>query len=413
MTNSGEAGGLSFRVIHKGPGRSRVGEIRTPHGCITTPTFFFCATKGTLKGLSIRDIREEQTPVLLANTYHLMLRPGAQRVAALGGLHRFMGWDGPLFTDSGGFQIFCLGHGSVSDEIKGRRTGGGGGERRGLLKITEEGALFISYIDGKREFLSPERAIEVQCALGADLMCVLDECTPFHVSHAYTARSMEMSHRWEKRSLEAFGRYDCGKQGLYGIVQGGIYEQLRHESCDFVSDLPFFGQAIGGCLGSTKEQMRHVVGMTMARLRDDRPTHLLGIGGVDDIIDGIREGIDTFDCVSPTRLGRHGGALVQPHYWKDASESTTSSPRGSINLSRSHFRDDPRPIDEHCPCHTCRTYSRAYLHHLVKSKEILSLSALSIHNVSFMNRFMRALQQGIRENDLERVIAQWRTPESL
>ncbi|MEI8295174.1 MAG: tRNA guanosine(34) transglycosylase Tgt, partial [Alphaproteobacteria bacterium] len=301
---------FSFDILatHEGS-HARVGRLVTPHGALETPAFIFCATKAAIKAVTPQQMRHANTQIILANTYHLMLQPGPEVVAAIGGLHRFMGWDGPMLTDSGGFQIFSLGHGSVANEVKGKRMND---RPKTMLKISEEGALFKSYLDGSKHLLTPERSIQVQRQLGADLIVVFDECTPFHVSRDYTARSMELSHRWALRSLDEYNRGDTTHQRLYGIVQGGVYEDLRRESSDFVSQQPFFGNAVGGSLGADKTQMAEVVAMTMSHLNRARPTHLLGIGGIGDIFQGVRQGIDTFDCVHPTRLARHGGALVRP-----------------------------------------------------------------------------------------------------
>ncbi len=386
-------------------GRARTGRILTAHGVLETPAFLFCATHATLKGLAIDSIHHVGTQILLSNTYHLMLQPGSELIAQLGGLHTFMGWDGPVFTDSGGYQIFSLHHGSVSDEIKGKR--------RNMssfppVKVTEEGALFVSHRDGTRHHLTPEKSIQVQSQLGADLICVLDECTPLHMTRRQTQSSMNLSHRWAGRSLTAFQQQGQAHQGLYGIVQGGIYPDLRQESAYHIAQMPFFGHAIGGSLGASKSQMGEVIDMALdGETLDTRPIHLLGIGGVEDIFQGVLKGIDTFDCVSPTRLGRHGGALIQPHYWHTATEDP--SPRNHINLWKSCFRTDPAPIDATCPCPTCRTYSRAYLHHLLKAREILALTALTLHNVSFMNRLMQAIRTGIETKSLDTVHTQWST----
>jgi queuine tRNA-ribosyltransferase len=396
---------LAFKILHS-HGKQRAGQIITHHGVIETPAFLFCATQATLKGLSIDVIEANNTQILLANTYHLMVQPGSALIESLGGLHKFMGWSGPVFTDSGGYQIFSLYHGSVSDEIKGRRRG------KGLphpVIVTEEGALFVSHRDGSRHFLTPEKSIQVQAELGADLICVLDECTPLHMTQEQTYASLELSHRWAKRSLAAFEHHGKPHQGLYGIVQGGIYPDFRKESAEFISSLPFFGHAIGGSLGATKSQMREVVDMALTHLPlRDKPIHLLGIGGIKDIFSGVKQGIDTFDCVAPTRLGRHGGGLIQPHYWNDAWE--LPHPRESINLWKACFGKDPRPIDETCPCVTCQRYSRAYIHHLLKAKEILALTALTVHNVCFMNRLMSAIRHGITTHTLDHVESLWGGP---
>ena len=377
--------------------RARLGRLQTPHGTVETPAFIFCATKAAIKAVTPDQMRACGTQFILSNTYHLMLQPGAEVIAKLGGLHRFMGWSGPMLTDSGGFQIFSLGHGSVAAEIKGNRMNN---RPKTLLKISEEGARFKSYIDGSTRLLTPEKSVEIQRLLGPDLVVVLDECTPFHVDKAYTRRSLEMSHRWGVRSLHEFQRHDNGRQSLYGIIQGGVYEDLRQEACDFVNSQPFFGHAIGGSLGANKEQMYGVVAMTAQRLVSTRPIHLLGIGGVRDIFEGVGHGIDTFDCVHPTRLARHGGALVRPpHALKDRGEH--------INLRNSACREDPGPIEPDCPCSTCQTYSRAYLHYLLKAREILAMTLITIHNVAFMNRLLEAIRRAVAKGSLNEERKRW------
>lgn len=384
--------------------RGRLGRLTTPHGTLETPSFIFCATKAAIKGLTIQQVQEAGTAIILSNTYHLMLQPGEEVVAQFGGLHRFMGWPGPMLTDSGGFQIFSLGHGSVAAEIKGTRNTG---RPQNLLRITEEGATFKSYLDGRRHLLTPERSIQIQHKLGADLIVVLDECTPFHVDKAYTEASMGLSHRWAHRSLAEFHRLEASThQALYGIIQGGVYPDLRRVSADFVNSHPFFGHAIGGSLGASKAQMGEVVEMTMETLDRSRPVHLLGIGGISDIFMGVAQGIDTFDCVHPTRLARHGGALIQPHYWETATESPHHS-REHINLYKACFRHDPQPLDARCPCATCRIYSRGYLHHLFKAGELLGITALTLHNVTTMNRLLAEIRAGLESDNLEAVKKRW------
>ena len=394
---------FNFRVTYQSSSsKARLGCLTTPHGVVETPAFIFCATKAAIKGATPQAMRQENTQIILSNTYHLMLQPGPEIVARLGGLHTFMGWDGPMLTDSGGFQIFSLGHGSVAEEVKGRRNST---RPKSLLKITEEGAEFKSYIDGKRHLLTPEKSIQIQQALGADLIVVLDECTPFHVDKSYTERSMHLSHRWAERSLKEFQKDPSGKQALYGITQGGVYPDLRKRSADFVNSQPFFGHAVGGSLGADKAQMEEVVQMAMEPLDPSRPVHLLGIGGICDIFNGVREGIDTFDCVHPTRLARHGGALVPVSVW----ESLEVDPQGRehMNLRNARFREDPRPIDESCACHTCQTYSRAYLHHLLKAGELLAMQALTLHNVHFMNRLLSSIRKAIAMDGLEQEKKHW------
>lgn len=381
---------FNFEIL-KQLGDARLGLITTPHGVIETPNFIFCATKATIKGLTPQTMRDCNTQFILSNTYHLMLQPGADIVQKMGGLHKFMGWDGPMLTDSGGYQIFSLGHGSVSEEIKGKRNT----TRKSLLKITEEGAKFKSYLDGSYHTLTPESSIQIQRKLGADLILVLDECTPFHKDKSYTEQSMHMSHRWALRSIAEFNKDDPGTQRLYGIVQGGVYEDLRKESAEFTSAQDTFGIAIGGSLGAHKEQMYDVVNMSMTHLRRDRPIHLLGIGGVRDIWRGVALGIDTFDCVHPTRIGRHGHALIR------------SPDTDHMNLRNARFREDPNPIDERCACPTCTTYSRSYLHHLLRAKELVVMQLLTQHNVYFMNEMMTAIRKGLMEGNLQAAETAW------
>ena len=394
---------FNFEITKESPSsKARLGRLTTPHGIVETPAFIFCATKAAIKGATPDDMWREKTQIILSNTYHLMLQPGAELVAKMGGLHKFMGCNGPMLTDSGGFQIFSLGHGSVAEEVKGRRRSS---RPKSLLSITEDGATFKSYLDGKTHVLTPEKSIQIQQDLGADLIVVLDECTPFHVDKTYTEKSMHMSHRWAERSLKEFQRGDPDHQALYGIVQGGVYPDLRKISADFVNNLPFFGHAIGGSLGADKAQMAEVIEMAIEPLDPQRPIHLLGIGGISDIFYGVRQGIDTFDCVHPTRLARHGGALVPPFVWETLGES--SKGHEHMNLRNSRFREDERPIDESCDCHTCKTLSRAYLHHLLKARELLALKALTSHNVHFMNRLLSNIRKAIAAGSLDEELKKW------
>lgn len=379
---------FEFTITARDDSGARCGILKTPHGILETPNFIFCATKASIKGLTMEQVRSAGAEIILANTYHLFLQPGSETVAALGGLHSMTDWSGPMLTDSGGFQIFSLGHGGVAQEIKSRRPMA---TAKSLLRISEEGALFRAYNDGSYRLLTPELAIQIQRQLGADLILPLDECTPFHVDRQYTEKSTRRSHRWEKRSLEEFERSDGGKQALYGIIQGGIYEDLRRESCDFVNGEHFFGQAIGGSLGGDKSQMHAIVALTGALKNPLRPTHLLGIGGVDDILHGVTCGIDSFDCVHPTRLARHGGALLSPQL---------SDGRGHINLRNSRFQRNFEPVDSTCRCDCCRRASRGYIHHLLKAGEMLGGQLLTIHNIAFMSRLMSQIRDAIRQNHL-------------
>jgi queuine tRNA-ribosyltransferase len=404
MNNRTQNFAFNIQQRHQGS-NARLGELITPHGAIDTPAFIFCATKAAIKAVSPQQMRDCNTQIILSNTYHLMLHPGSDLIANFGGLHKFMGWNGPILTDSGGFQIFSLGCGSISDEIKGKRNNN---KAKSLLKITEEGALFRSYINGQMYLLTPERAIEVQHHLGADLVLVFDECTPFHVEKSYTKQSMERSHRWAKRSLDTFESNNNGNQALYGIVQGGVYEDLRLASCDFNNTGNFFGQAIGGSLGSNKNQMYDIVEFTKSKLDPNKPTHLLGIGDIDDIFFGVEQGIDTFDCVHPTRIARHGGALVQQIANSlQPYERTTYKKQHHINLFNSMYKLNQDPIEHGCSCSTCKNHSKGYLHYLLKAKELLAYQLITIHNVSFMNRLMTAIRQAIKNNCLDIEKKRW------
>ncbi len=388
----------SSSTAHKG----RRGTLTTPHGTLETPAFIFCATKASVKGLMPSQLRAVGTQIILSNTYHLYIQPGPEQVHGLGGLQKMTGWNGPMLTDSGGFQIFSLGHGSVAEEIKGRRMTN---RPKSMLKITEEGAMFRSYKDGTKHLLTPEKSIQIQRHLGADMILVLDECTPFHVDKEYTRRSMHMSHRWAERSFVEFERthhIPHAPQSLYGIIQGGVYPDLRREGADFVNNLPFFGHAVGGSLGADKSQMEDVVSLTMSLLAPERPVHLLGIGGIRDIFHGVRQGIDTFDCVHPTRLARHGGALIKPKFWEGQGK-----PKEHLNIRNQIFANDPKPLDPECGCETCQTFSRGYLHHLFKAKEMTGLTALTLHNVAFMNRLMADIRAALETDTLDQLEAEW------
>ena len=312
----------------------------------------------------------------------------------------FMRWRGPVITDSGGFQVFSMGHGTVADEIKGRRAQG---ERTGaILEIAEEGVRFRSYLDGRERFLGPETSMEVQAALRSDIALVLDECTPFNVSRDYTARSTERTHRWLDRCLEWHAEHGPRHQAVYGIVQGGVYEDLRRESTATVAASACDGIAVGGSLGQDKAQMYEVVGWSteeLERAAPERPRHLLGIGDVDDLIAGVELGIDTFDCAMPTRLGRHGVALVP-----------SPERRWRLDLVKAPYRRDPSPIMEGCPCPACAAgFSRAYLHYLLRAGELTAPRLVTLHNLSYISRLMGDLRSSIHQQTLAQTAAALRS----
>jgi queuine tRNA-ribosyltransferase len=366
--------------------RARTGTLRLAHGDVRTPAFVPLATKAVVKTLEVREAAELGYDMVLGNTFHLFLVPGHRLIADLGGLHRFMGWERPIITDSGGFQVFSMGHGTVADEIKGRSAQTGTGERAGaILAIEERGVTFRSYLDGSTHFMAPETSMEIQAALGADIALVFDECTPFHGGRDYTARSTERTHRWLDRCL-AWHR-DHGPEGqlVYGIVQGGVEEDLRRESAQAVAARAVDGIAIGGTLGEDKAQMFEVVGWAVDELDEARPRHLLGIGEIDDLVRGVELGIDTFDCAMPTRLGRHGMAVVPDpeHRWR-------------VDLAKARYRAADEPILDGCPCPACaHGYTRAYLHYLLKAREQTAQRLLTIHNLAYLQRLMAALRGAI------------------
>ena len=377
--------------------RARLGIIHTAHGIVNTPAFIFCATKANLKGVTIDHVQQANTQIVLSNTYHLMLQPGSEIIKQAGGLHKFVGWNGPMFTDSGGFQIFSLGYGSVEAEIKGSQLSRG---RKTLLKLTENGAQFRSYIDGRIVMLTPELSMQVQRDLGADIIVSFDECTPYHVNKLYTANSMEKSKRWALRSLKEIKKYGDDKQALLAVIQGGVYRDLRQSSAEFANLNDFAGFAVGGSLGKSKSEMYDIVSMTSEMLDKERYVHLLGIGGIEDIFHGVKCGMDTFDCVAPTRLARHGAAIVKKRGSFDGS-------RYAINLNNAVCRTDFSPISSDCDCYTCRNFSKAYIHHLLRAKEILGGTLISIHNVHIMNKLMSDIRDALETDSLEIAYKEW------
>jgi queuine tRNA-ribosyltransferase len=394
-----------FTVRTQAPGSlARTGTLKLAHGEVQTPAFVPLATRGSVKMLEPRDVEQLGYEMVLGNTFHLFLSPGHELVDRFGGLNEFMRWSGPIITDSGGFQVFSMGHGGVADEIKGRRSQPGGGpptSNGSILAIEEEGVRFRSYVDGSERFLGPETSMAVQGALGSDIALVLDECTPFHVTREYTARSMERTHRWLQRCLDWHRREGPSEQAVYGIVQGGVERDLRTDSAQAVAASGCDGVAIGGSLGRDKEQMYEVVDWTTSdldRLVAERPRHLLGIGEIDDLIRGVELGIDTFDCAVPTRLGRHGVALVPD-----------PGARWRLDLVKSRWRASPEPILEGCPCPACQAgHSRAYLHYLLRAHELTGLRLVTLHNLSFVARLMADLRTAIEAGRLPEVAAELR-----
>jgi queuine tRNA-ribosyltransferase len=337
---------------------ARVGLIQTPHGDIPTPVFAPVGTQATVKTLTPAELHQLGANLILGNTYHLYLRPGPDLIAALGGLHRFMQWDRPLLTDSGGFQVFSL---------------------QGLRKVDEEGVTFRSHLDGSAHRFTPESVIAIQEKLGADIIMAFDEC-PEPDDYAYNVEALARTHRWAQRCREAQRRSD---QALYGIVQGGIFPDLRAQSAEFLSALDFPGYAIGGLsVGETKAQMHQMLDLLHPLLPRRKPRYLMGVGSPEDLFEGVARGVDQFDCVLPTRIARNGAVFT---------------PAGRLNLRKAEYAADPNPIDPDCTCYTCRTFSLAYLRHLVVAKETLVLRLATIHNLHFMLEIMRRIRQSIGE----------------
>lgn len=348
-------------------GQARAGCFQTAHGPLPTPIYAPVGTQATVKSLTPAQLHEVGAVLVLANTYHLYLRPGDERIARLGGLHRFMDWAGPLLTDSGGFQVFSL---------------AGGVRGKALRKIDDDGVTFRSHIDGSTHRFTPEKVMAIEQNLGADIAMVLDECAP-PTDYEYNVKALRRTHAWAERCRAAHTRSD---QALFGIVQGGIFPDLREQSARFLTSLDFPGYAIGGLsVGETKAQMLETLAFTAPLLPADKPRYLMGVGTPEDLVEGVARGVDIFDCVLPTRVARNGTALTRT---------------GRLNLNNAGFADDPAPLDETCTCYTCTHFSRAYLRHLVVAKELLAHTLLTIHNLHTMLTLIRELREAILAGQL-------------
>jgi len=366
---------ISFTVDCK-DGFARCGSLLTRHGKIDTPTFMPVGTAATVKAMMPASVKETGAQILLGNTYHLMLRPGASRIKDLGGLQKFMGWDGPILTDSGGYQVMSLSQ---------------------LRKLDEDGVTFRSHIDGSYHKLTPEKSIEIQQDLGSNITMAFDECTPFPVSEEEAERSMLLSMRWAERSKQSFN--DRDGFGLFGIVQGSIFESLRIQSAEKLKRIGFDGYAVGGlAVGEGHETMINVLKMTVPCLPEDKPRYLMGVGKPRDLLAAVQNGVDMFDCVLPTRSGRTGQAFTR---------------RGEVNLRNARHASDPRPLDAECNCPACQQFSRAYLHHLVKSGEILGAMLLTWHNLRYYQHLMRGLREAIKNGLLAEFTTLFHDEQSL
>ena len=352
---------ITYELIKQCPHTgARAGRIHTPHGSFDTPIFMPVGTQASVKTLAPEELKEMGAGIILSNYYHLFLRPGSKLVKEAGGLHKFMNWDRAILTDSGGFQVFSLGD---------------------LRKISEEGVTFRSHIDGSKKFLSPEIATQSQMDLGADIIMAFDECVPYPADFKYTRESMELTLRWAQRCKDTMTNPN---QGLFGIVQGGMYKDLRIECANRLVDMDFPGYAVGGLsVGEPKELMYEMLDITLEHLPQNKARYLMGVGTPDCLVEGVMRGIDMFDCVYPTRVARNGTAMT----WN-----------GRLVIKNAQYEHDFHPIDEHCNCYTCRNYSRAYIRHLVRVNEIFGLRLLTIHNLHFLIDFMRQMRQSIMED---------------
>lgn len=342
---------------------ARLGKIHTSHGVINTPIFMPVGTQATVKSMTSEDLKEMDANIILGNTYHLYLRPGQEIMEKAGGLHNFMNWDRPILTDSGGFQVFSL---------------------NDLRKITEEGVEFCSHLDGSRHFMSPEKSIDMQNTIGADIIMCFDECAPADADYEYTKKSMEMTTRWAKRCKDAHKRPD--DQALFGIVQGGMHEDLRAESVRGLTEIDFPGYSIGGLsVGESKDTMYRILDATVPLLPKDKPRYLMGVGSVDALLEGVIRGVDMFDCVLQTRIARNGTAMTS---------------QGKVVVRNATYKEDFTPLDPECDCFVCRNYTRAYLRHLVKCNEILGARLLTYHNLYFTLKLMEKVRNAIMEDNL-------------
>lgn len=384
-----------FKVLRTAQS-ARVGEIKTPHGTIKTPAFFPVGTQGSVKGLSPRELKEIGVQGLLGNTYHLHLRPGENSIFKFGGLAKWMNWNSPTMTDSGGFQVFSLGIGLEKPGVKFLKQVSDNDEAKPRLnKITEEGVTFQSHIDGSTHKLTPESSIEIQEKIGADLIVSFDDLESPTYDHDRTKESLELTNRWELRSKKA---HESNSQLLYGVTHGGKFEDLRIESAKFV-DQNFDAIALGGA-HSSKKNLYEVIEWTVTNVSSEKPRHLLGIGEVDDIFEAVERGVDTFDCVIPTRLGRMGHVFVSPPIGNIKN-------RFRYDITKSKFSSDRKPIDVKCKCYVCQNFSRAYINHLFRNRELLAYNLASYHNVYFLNNLVSEIRDSILSNQFSKFKNKW------
>ena len=385
-----------FTITHKEKhSRARTGIIKTDHGAIETPCFMPVGTQGTVKALDVNDLHTLDAQIILGNTYHLHLRPGEDLVAEFGGLHSFMGWDGPILTDSGGFQVFSLGHKKNAGEDTPKNN------QSKLVRIDEDGVTFKSYIDGSTHRFTPESAIDIQHKLGADIIMAFDECTPDDVDMEYAKQAMERTHRWAKRCIaEQRKQMTQSKPALFGIMQGAKYKNLRIESAKVISAMDFDGIAIGGeSIGYNMDATKEILSWVIPIIPEEKPHYTMGVGFSPlDLFDVVEQGIDMFDCVAQTRIARNGSLYVSPAIAKQEHQNFGTKDRKQkyrINILNARYAKDASPIDSSCACFTCLTHSRAYIHHLFRAEELLAYRLTTIHNVHFFLQLMRDMQDAI------------------
>ncbi len=390
--------------------KARTGVIKTPHGNIYTPYFIPVATAASVRGLNQEDLKSINAEVLLANTYHLHLKPGDKIIKKLNGLHKFMNWNKPLFTDSGGFQAFSLGYGmehninKLGNIFPQNKKIKKEDKKDKLATISDKGVTFKAHDTGKIIHLNPKKSIQIQQNLGADIILAFDECTSPLSNYNYTKKAMERTHKWALQSLKYHNKkIKKSNQAIFGIVQGGAYKDLRTKSAKFISSLNFDGIAIGGSLGKSKKDMHNILDWVIPLLTKNKPRHLLGIGNIEDIFECVEKGIDTFDCVAPTRIARRGALFIFP------SSGGNLKNKFRINIKNSKYKLDKKPIDKDCNCLTCKNYSRAYLNHLYKSQELAYYKLASLHNVNFMLRLLEEIRDAINNNSFTKLKKEWIT----
>lgn len=396
---------MFFETTHKEKNtRARTGIIHTDHGNIETPIFMPVGTQGTVKSLDFVDLKNLEAQIILGNTYHLHLRPGEDLIAQFGGLHKFMNWDRPILTDSGGFQVFSLGAQKTRKENESET------KNDKLVEIDEEGVTFRSYIDGSKHRFTPEEAIRIQHKIGADIIMAFDECTPDDANTEYTLSAMERTHRWAKRCIDEHQKnvkFHGYKQFLFGIIQGANHKELREQSAQTISQMDFDGIAIGGeSIGYNMEATKNILDWVAPFLPEEKPRYTMGLGYSPlDLFEVVERGVDMFDCVAPTRIARNGTLYVHPEILKERQSNSKWNDR--IDITKAEFRDDLSPIDKECQCFTCKNHSRSYLHHLFKAEELLAYRLATLHNLHFFLNLMKEIREAIKEDRFLELKKRW------